>query len=112
MRPASLRLGLVLEFLLAIVAVFVLWGQVGGQEHLDYMPWYWKLVPALGLAFAVVQATAAALEAENPWNRKTLGWLAAVAAWMVLTGAVTYYYHVTEPVEEEEEAAIESTLRL
>ena len=39
-------------------------------------------------------------------------WLAVVAAWMVLMGAVTYYYHVTEPVEEEEEAAIESARQL
>jgi hypothetical protein len=112
MQPSSRRLALVLEFLLAIVAVFVLWGQVGGQDHLDYMPWYWKLVPALGLAFATVQATAAALEAEKPWNSKSLGWLTVVAAWMVLMGAVTYYYHVNEPVEEDEPASIESTRRV
>lgn len=112
MEPPLLRLGLVLEFLVAIIAVFVLWGQVGGQEHLDYMPWYWKLVPALGLAFAAVQATVAALESESAWNRKCVGWLGVVAAWMVLMGAVTYYYHVTEPVEEEEDTAIESAVKL
>ncbi|MEN6609107.1 MAG: hypothetical protein ABFD60_17795, partial [Bryobacteraceae bacterium] len=112
MLPSSLRLGLAIEFLVAIVAIFVLWAQVGGQEHLDFMPWYWKLIPALGAVYAVVRATASAMEGERAWNRKSAGWLACLVAWMVLMAVVTYYYHLREPIEEEEETVIETPIHL
>jgi len=32
-----LRLAYATQFLIALIAVFVLWSQVGGQSHLDYM---------------------------------------------------------------------------
>ena len=38
-----LRLAYTTQFLIALIAVFVLWSQVGGQSHIDLMPWYFKL---------------------------------------------------------------------
>jgi hypothetical protein len=43
MPPALHRLAYVAEFLLALIAIWTLWSQVGGQGHLDLMPWYDKL---------------------------------------------------------------------
>ena len=45
-----LRLAYSTQFLIALMAVFVLWSQVGGQSHLDLVPWTVKL--GLGLAAA------------------------------------------------------------
>jgi hypothetical protein len=39
----TLRLAYATQFLIALIAVYVLWSQVGGQSHLDLMPWYLKL---------------------------------------------------------------------
>ena len=43
MRDSLLRPLLIFEFLVAIIAVFTLWSQVGGQYHLDLMFWPWKI---------------------------------------------------------------------
>ena len=37
------------QFLMALIAIFMLWSQVGGQSHLDLVPWPLKL----GLAGAL-----------------------------------------------------------
>src|ERR1035441_9251861 len=70
-----LRLAYATQFLIALIAVFVLWSEVGGQVHLDLMPWYFKLAFGAGAAFAMVKATAAAVSHEHPWNGQTLKWL-------------------------------------
>ena len=51
-----LRLAYTTQFLIALIAVFVLWGQVGGQSHLDLIPWYLKLGLGMASAFAAVKA--------------------------------------------------------
>src|ERR1017187_4038728 len=51
-----LRLAYATQFLIALMAVFVLWSQVGGQSHLDLMPWHLKLALGAGAAFAVVRS--------------------------------------------------------
>ena len=97
------RLGYVSEFLLAIIAVFTLWSQAGGQGHLDMIPWHWKLGLGMGASWAVVKATAAAAGHEKPWNRQTLLWLALAAALGVCMGLLVYRYHLLEPVDEDQE---------
>jgi 4-amino-4-deoxy-L-arabinose transferase-like glycosyltransferase len=92
----------VIEFFVAWMAIFTVWGQVGGQSHLDLMPWHVKLSLSLAAAAAAVKATAAAASAGRAWNRKTILWLLIIALLGVLMGLVTYYYHVTEPQDEEE----------
>jgi len=99
---ALFRLLLALEFLLALVAVFTLWSQVGGQYHLDLMAWYWKLIFGPALAFIVVRATMAAMSGQRAWNLKTLAWLILALALIAMMAAVTYYYHLYEPADEDD----------
>ena len=95
--PANLlRLAYVFEFLLAILAIFELWSQVGGQGHLDLMPWYTKLGLAGGLALTTVMGTASAVRHERAWNPKTM---VCVLLALLLAGGMacaSYYYHLHE----------------
>jgi len=96
MSPYLLRLAYMSEFLLALVSIQELWSQVGGQGHLDLMPWYVKLLLVVGLALATVAGTAAAVGHERVWNAKTLACLLIALLLAAGMGAVTYYYHVHE----------------
>jgi len=98
-----LRLFYAIEFLLALIATYTVWSQVGGQYHLDLMAWYWKLCLGTGIAFATVKATAAAVKSDRTWNARTLRWISIILALALACGAVTYYYHVTEPPPDEQD---------
>lgn len=96
MPPYPLRLAFMAEFLVAIIAVLELWSQVGGQGHLDLMPWYTKFFLTVGMALLTVAGTVAAVGHERAWNAKTLACLVLA---LVLAGgmaAATYYYHLHE----------------
>jgi heme/copper-type cytochrome/quinol oxidase subunit 3 len=95
-----LRLAYAFEFLLALIAILSLWSQVGGQGHLDLMPWYTKLALTVGLGVAVVAGTAAAVAGERAWNAKTAAYLLLGLSLAAVMGAVTYYYHVHENDED------------
>jgi hypothetical protein len=49
--PSWLRMAYALEFLLAMIAIFTVWSEVGGQGHMDLLPWYIKLGCSLSLAW-------------------------------------------------------------
>ncbi len=98
-----LRLAYTAEFLIALIAVYTLWSEVGGQGHLDMMAWEWKAGLAGACAFAVVKATAAAIERDPAWNGRTLKWIAITLILLAGCGVLTYYYHLYEPQDEEEE---------
>ena len=66
------------------------------------MAWYWKLLFGPALAFVIVRATMAAMAADRVWNTRTVAWLVSALALLALMGAVTYYYHVYEPADEDE----------
>lgn len=89
-----LRLAYTTQFLVALIAIFLVWSEVGGQGHLDLMPWYLKLGLGTGVAFATVKATMAAVSREAAWNGSTLKWLGITLALLVLCGLTTYYYHL------------------
>jgi len=98
-----MRLAYMAEFLLALIAVMMLWGLAGGQGHLDLMPWYDKLVLPVALAWVVVLATASAASREKVWNGTTV-WCVAIA--LLIAGAMaalTYYYHLHEDDEQDPE---------
>ncbi|HXB71717.1 MAG TPA: hypothetical protein VNY05_26000 [Candidatus Acidoferrales bacterium] len=99
-RMPLLRLAYATQFLIALIAVFVLWSQVGGQSHLDLVPWYLKLVFGAGSAFAAVKATAAAVGRERPWNGQSLRWLGVTIALLVCCGLASYYAHLNEETDE------------
>jgi hypothetical protein len=97
------RLFYAIEFLIALVATFTVWSQVGGQYHLDLMAWYWKLCLGVGIAFASVKATAAAVKGQRPWNSRTLRWISLILALAIACGVITYYYHLNEPPDDEDQ---------
>src|SRR5215510_9728294 len=106
-----IRLAYVAQFLMALVTVFVLWSQVGGQSHLDLMPWYLKLGLGAGTAFATVRATAAAVSQERPWSGGALRWLGIVLAMLVGCGLASYYYHVYGETDEEDQQDTQTSSR-
>ena len=100
MPPVFLRLAYVSEFLLALIAALMLWSQVGGQGHLDLMPWYDKLSLSVALALVTVLGTMAATAHERAWNARTLAFLLMALLIAGAMAALTYYYHVHEDDDE------------
>jgi hypothetical protein len=97
-----LRLAYASQFLIALIAVFLLWSEVGGQSHLDLMPWYLKLALGAGVAFAVVKATIAAVSRDSAWNAGTLKWFGITLALLLGCGLASYYYHVYGETDEDQ----------
>src|SRR5271166_671983 len=103
-RPMPiLRLAYATQFLIALLAVFTLWSQVGGQSHLDLMPWYLKLGLGAGAAFAVVKATAAAVAGSHSWNAGTLKWFGILLLLVAGCGLASYYCHMYLETDEEDQ---------
>jgi hypothetical protein len=98
-----IRLAYSTQFLLAVIAIFVLWSEVGGQGHLDLIPWYWKFVLGVGAALAFVMATAAAVGRESAWNRRTLAWAGILLVLLVGCGLASYYVHLYDEETDEED---------
>ena len=99
-----LRLAYAAQFLIALIAVYTLWSQVGGQSHLDFMAWPLKLVLGAGTAFCAVKATAAAVGGERAWNGRTLRWLGILLLLLVCCGFASYYVHLyVEPEDNDEQ---------
>ena len=100
MEARYLRIAYAIQFTVTMMAVFEVWGQVGGQGHLDLMPWYGKLLLAAALSLAAVKATAAAVQRDRFWASRW--WLAAVLALIAVMGILTWYEHIHEPADDEE----------
>jgi hypothetical protein len=90
----TLRLAYATQFLIAVIAIYVLWSQVGGQSHLDLMPWYVKLGLGAGVAIAVVKTTDAAVSQEHAWNGRTLKWFGILLVFLLGCGLASYYCHL------------------
>jgi hypothetical protein len=100
MSLQALRLAYVLEYLVAIVAILDLWTEAGAS-HMDLISWYTKLSLTLGLALAIVLATAAAVAGERAWNARTIAWSLVSLALVGAMGAATYYAHLHENDDSE-----------
>jgi len=98
-----LRLAYATQFLIALIAIFVLWSQVGGQGHLDLVPWHLKFLLGGGAAFCVVKATAGAVAGERAWNGKTLRWFGILLALLVGCGLASYYVHLYDENDEDDQ---------
>jgi hypothetical protein len=102
MQKHHLRALLIVEFLIAVQAIFTIWSQVGGQYHLDLMFWPWKLGLGLGAAGLIVAVTASLLHANGQFSRRVLLLCSLLIAVFAVAGVVTYYYHLNEPVDQQE----------
>jgi hypothetical protein len=89
-----LRLAYSALYLLALIAVFVAWGQIGGTGHLEVLPWYIKGALGASGAFTIVRATAAAVAGERAWNPQCLRWLGLTLVLAVCCGLASYYSHM------------------
>ena len=112
MTPQQLRLAYTLEFLIALVAVFSAWSEIGGQAALDLMYWGWKLGLGVGLAAAVVALTVALVSEEALWSMRSARWLATIVLLMCVMGVVTYYYALQVDTGESDDGGSVSLLRL
>ena len=100
-----LRLAYATQFLIALVAIFILWSQVGGQDHLDLIPWYIKLLLGAGAAFAIVKATAAAVSRDAAWNAVTLRWVGILLVILIGCGLITLWVHKNLENDDQEQAS-------
>jgi hypothetical protein len=97
-----LRLAYSTLFLIALMAVFVLWSQVGGQSHLDLIPWPIKLVLGVAAAYGVVRTTAASVSGDRAWNGHMIRWLGLTLAVLAACGYASYYAHMN--LEESDDS--------
>jgi protein-S-isoprenylcysteine O-methyltransferase Ste14 len=97
-----LRLAYSTLFLIALMAVFVLWSQVGGQSHLDLVPWPIKLALGVAAAYGVVRATAASVSGDRAWNGHMVRWLGLTLAVLAACGYASYYAHMN--LEESDDS--------
>jgi hypothetical protein len=95
-----LRLAYMLEFLIALTAVYTLWSEIGGQGHLDLLPWYTKLICGVGLSWSVVRFTAGMVELEQFWNFRTRRWFLIILLFAIAMGGIVYYYHLHETPDQ------------
>jgi len=103
MHNRLLRPLLIVEFLIAIEAIFTIWSEVGGQYHLDLMFWPWKLGIGIGSAGLIVAITANLVRNEGQITRRALMFCSFLIAIFIVAGVVTYYYHVNEPTDQDED---------
>ncbi len=117
MSPQLLRLVYACEFLLALVAIFTAWSEIGGQAALDLMYWAWKLGLSFALAGTFVAYTAALFTEESLWSLRSARWFTAMLALIFAMGAVTYFYALQVDAGDSDETppsvhhAVSSSLR-
>lgn len=98
-----LRPLLVVEFLIAIDAIFTAWSEIGGQYHLDLMFWPWKLGIGVGSAWLITMITANLVNHEGRITKKILMYSSLLLLVLVTAGVVTWYYHLHEPADQDED---------
>jgi hypothetical protein len=100
--PSWLRLAYCFEFLIAVIAVIMLWSQVGGQGHMDLLPWYTKLACIVSMSWFCVRFTGALVEQRKVWNRHAALWFSGILLMGLIMGGIVYYYHLHEVPDESD----------
>jgi len=106
-----LRLAYAVEFLVALIAILDVWSEIGGQGHLDLMPWHIKFICVFGLAWCCVRFTAGIVEQNRVWTRRTIAWLLGILLFGIAMGGITYYYHLHEDPEGDDEDTTAASIR-
>ena len=101
---------LIVEFLIAIQVVFTFWSQVGGQYHLDLMYWPWKFGISVLMALVITGITAALVRSEGAMTRRVYLLGALLLATIAVAGCVTYYFHLNEPADEDDQGDTQPTI--
>jgi hypothetical protein len=107
-----LRLAYAVEFLVALIAILDMWSEIGGQGHLDLMPWHIKLACIAGLAWCCVRFTAGIVEQSKVWTRRTVAWFSGILLFGIAMGGITYYYHLHEEPEDDDEDTTATSIRI
>lgn len=98
MNASSLRLAYAFEFLLALLTIFTMWSEIGGQGALDLMNWGWKFGFSVTLAGSTVAFTASIVSSDVFWTPRAVRWLVAMLLLTVAMGVVTYFYALQEDI--------------
>ena len=101
---------LILEFLIALQAVFTCWSQIGGQYHLDLMFWPWKLGVSFVSAWLITAITGNIVRADGAIGKRVWVYCGLLVVTLVTAGLVTYYYHLNEPQDEEDSDDQQTTI--
>ena len=108
-----MRLAYAVEFLIAQVAIFTAWSEIGGQSALDLMHWGWKLAFGLLLAAAIVAYTSAVVSHDSIWSLSSARWLSAIVLLIIGMGVVTYFYSLqVDAGQSDETGTVSQTLLL
>jgi hypothetical protein len=103
MHNRLLRPLLIVEFLIALEAIYTLWSEVGGQYHLDLMFWPWKLGLGAASAALIVAITANLVRNDGQVTRRAVLFFASLIVIFLVAGVVTYYYHLHEPTDQDQD---------
>jgi len=107
---AILRLAYSTLFLIALMAIFIVWSQVGGQNHVDLLPWSIKLGLGFAAAYGTVRATAASVAGDRAWNGLTVRWLGFTLAILAACAYATYYAHMNLEEGDADDQQPETTI--
>jgi hypothetical protein len=103
MPSRYLRPALIVVFLISIQVVFTCWRQVGGQYHLDLMHPAWKLGLSGAAALLITLIVADLIGADGRFRKRAWAYSMLLILILTLAGFVTYYYHLNEPQDEDED---------
>ena len=112
MTHRLIRLAYALEFLVALMAVFTAWSEIGGQDALDLMHWGWKLGFSFTLSFALVAYTSTLVSQDAIWSFGAVRWLTVIVLILIAMGVVTYYYSLQERLSDSDETGNISSLSM
>lgn len=98
-----LRPLLIVEFLIALEAIYTTWSEVGGQIHLDLMFWPWKLGIGFGAAWLITAITGNIVKNGGEIKRRVVIYVSLLCLVLATAGVVTWYYHMHEPVDQQED---------
>jgi hypothetical protein len=111
MNNNLLRLAYAVEFLIAQVAMFTAWSEIGGQSALDLMHWAWKLGFGLLLPAAIVAYTSAVVSQDSLWTMSSTRWLSLMVLLVLGMAVVTYFYSLQVDAGQSDETGTVSDIR-